>query len=1184
MKRIQDKVKDIVEVRPFKSIRDFTADPAETLSNYHFTDATADLMAKWLDGISAVQSGHGAGYALAGYRGVGKSHFLATLGALAASPDLRGRVSESHVEFSAQRLQRRHYPVSFLRRGTHATLLDEFKAAVSSTFQIDGIEQISSFAEVVAAAAGKAGETPWILLIDTALERGSRVTRDDGEHLGEIAEAARTKNVFVGVALDDDIAGADGSNAAIVRSFSIDYLDQAHLYKVVNAHIFPKDSQKQPVLHDIYQYFREVLPSFRWSEQKFAALYPLHPAILEVAPYVRLYVHEFALLGFASEAGEKILGRPANSLIALDEVYDNAENGLRKIEDLQEAFAAYDAINATVVNKIPVMQRLQAKLILKALLLLSLDGQGGTASDICASELIFDESDPEKAIATVDALLKTFAEALPNEFRVVSEEGVETRYSFKVSSKENLNNALTEALMQVSADTVPGVLRRVFQDRFPEAAPAGEGSSSSEGIIETGLTWRGAIRRGRIVWPGANDASASVDDTAWPDWEVSINLDGSQAPPIDSADTVARVIWKPDALRPDEVDKLRSFYVLSTSVELREKFSEQIRASVHAHSIAAEKILTRSFLEDGQLVIDGFDYNFTEEARSAQNLSDLFSSMLEPLFETRYPDHPYFTKTLEIDDVASIVTDLYNGTRRDLADVQSRAQTFAFPLGLVQLEGTSFVPETSERLAALPISTAVLDLVNGAAGKPASLADLYSRLRNSPHGLGLEAQQMLLTALVAERHIEFVTTSGNRINRRSLDLKIIWDDIVGVAKPIESLISAEKLKRWAMLFVSDLPFESLDRAEDREVLRSAFSAWTTEWENTRLLEQFSDLQEDTLNVRIWQLAARAAKTFGTAASKIAAASDGSIDLEECLERVADAFAGSEPDFETGQKELQLLSSFVKGDSLRAEAKAYLAVCEVTDSTEVEAARERVISLLDAAYVDPNEDVNRELGYAWDKFRREFADHFEPRHLSVMNAPERQASFSNIIKSDLWAEFDILSKLPGMDRRFGEIAEEYRGQLAGLQCAAETKLLLEKQPYCHCSYSLNLSSEADMLPAALNDTIKEGLASFRHAIVRNGDEVLVEIDKLSEKANDAEVTAACRDLGAVIRSGGNMPKFTDLQLKILVEVLSGGVETPANSGFEKPNARANSPQSKAPDPSPADLVTAELTGDELLLNV
>lgn len=1181
MKRIQDKVKDIVEVRPFRSIRDFTADPAETLNNYHFTDATADLMAKWLDGISMAQSGSGVAYALAGYRGVGKSHFLATLGALAASPDLRGRVAESHVEFSAQRLQRRHYPVSYLRRGTQATLLEEFKAAVSQTFQIDGLEKITSFDQVLYAAAEKAGDTPWILLIDTALERGTRVTRDDGEHLSKIGEAARSQNVFVGVALDDDIAGADGSNAAIVRSFSIDYLDQAHLYKVVNAHIFPKDSQKQPILHDIYGYFREVLPSFRWSEQKFSALYPLHPAILEVAPYVRLYVHDFALLGFASEAGEKILGRPANSLIALDEVYDNAENGLRKIDDLQEAFAAYDKINSTVVNKIPVMQRLQAKLILKALLLLSLDGQGGTASDICASELIFDESDPEKAIATVDELLRTFAEALPDDFRIVSEEGVEPRYSFKVSSKESLNNALAEAVLQISSDTVPGVLRRVFQERFPEAAPAGDGAKHNQDRIETSLVWRGGLRNGAIVWQGGESASKNDPASPFADWEVSIDLSGLSGVKKPDSDDIAYVAWKPDPLRPDEVDKLRSYFVLSSNVELREKYSEQIRASVHAHSIAAEKILNRSFLEDGKLVIDGFDYNFTEEARSAQTLSELFSSMLEPLFETRYPDHPYFTKTLEHDDVASIVTDVYNSTRRDLADVQSRAQTFAFPLGLVRLEGTSFVPESHERLAALPISKLLLDLVENG-GKPVSLSDVYLHLRRSPNGLGREAQQMLMTALVAERYIEFVTTSGNRINRRSLDLKIIWDDIVGIAKPVESATTGENLKQWAKLFVKDAPFESIDRPTDREALTAAFGQWAAAWDEARVLEHFAELPEDILNLKIWRLAARASKTFGTVVEDIRRAGAGTVSLEDCIDRIAEAFSGSVADFVEGEKELQVLASFVKSAGLREEAKAYLAASEVTNVEEIENSRERLISVIDAAAADPSDDVNRELGYAWDKFRRDYADHFESRHAAVMNSPERKTKLTEMLNGEAWAEFDILAKLKGFDQQFAASAEKLRRQLHDLECTVKTRPLLEKQPYCHCGFSLNGTGQVDHLPAALNDTVYAGLLSFRKTIAKNSDDIAKSIEKLAASAKENEVETACRDLVVLLRSGKEIPKFGDLQLKVLAEVLSGSGPAVARP----PVNNAAAPQKKVAETGkkPVETEKPEFVDDQVLLNV
>ena len=46
-----------------------------------------------------------------------------------------------------------------------------------------------------------------------------------------------------------------------------------------------------------------------------------------------------------------------------------------------------------------------------------------------------------------------------------------------------------------------------------------------------------------------------------------------------------------------------------------------LSAAGHAHAIAAEKIWSRSFLQDGKLVIDGFDYNLTEEARTAVALS-----------------------------------------------------------------------------------------------------------------------------------------------------------------------------------------------------------------------------------------------------------------------------------------------------------------------------------------------------------------------------------------------------------------------------------------------------------------------------------------------------------------------------------------------------------------------------------
>lgn len=217
MKRIQEKVKDLIEVRSYKSLLDFISDPVQTLSIYHFTDITSDLMAKCLDRIAEVKTGKGDAAALAGYRGVGKSHFLATLGAIVSHPELRSRVADAHVAASIQRLKRARHAVAYVRRGTHETLFEELKQGIAKCFEMEAANLSNSLDDLLAFAAKKAGDLPFVLIIDTAFERTSRVARDDGVLLGEIAEAAKSLNLFVAVALDDDIAGADGINASTLR-------------------------------------------------------------------------------------------------------------------------------------------------------------------------------------------------------------------------------------------------------------------------------------------------------------------------------------------------------------------------------------------------------------------------------------------------------------------------------------------------------------------------------------------------------------------------------------------------------------------------------------------------------------------------------------------------------------------------------------------------------------------------------------------------------------------------------------------------------------------------------------------------------------------------------------------------------------------------------------------------------
>ncbi len=1133
MKRIQEKVKDLVEVLPYKNLQDFICDPARTLAAYHFTDATSDLMAKWLDRIAAMSGKKGAANALAGYRGVGKSHFLATLGAVLAHSELRSRITNPHAAASAQNLKRARYCVANVRRGTHDTLFAELKDALAKTFETNAADLSDSLAELLVWAGKKSGELPFILLVDTAFERASRVARDDGVMLGEIAEIAEELNLFVAVALDDDIAGADGINAAIARRYSIDYLDQEHLYRIVDTHIFPKHRQKIAVLHDVYQNFKTVMPNFRWSEQRFTALYPLHPVILENAPFVRLYAPEFALLGFASEAGAKILGRPANSLIALDEVFDSVEASLRKIEDLKDAVATYDILNSEIITQMPVMQRLQAKLTLKGLFLLSLEGDGTTAGEISAAMLIYDESDPSKSVKNVEDLLETFVSALPEEIQRNAADSRETRYSLRVSSKDNLNQAVAEAVKTVSPTVVPKILRRVARERFSDWTFSEENEVGDS--TECRIAWRGGIRYGSVVWNAGGETGSSAPVSDFTDWEVIINSPTApkQKPPRRTE--VSQVFWQPAALRSDETETILRYYVLLTNQDLREEYGEQLRAAGHSNLMAVEKIWNRIFIEEATLEIEDFDYNFSEEARAAGSLTDVFSNMLEPLFESLYPEHPRFAETLEMNDVSQIVSDFFSGARQSLSESQKLAKTFALPLGLVVERNNSFVLETEDNLINLPLARRILALVKENPETSISLKTVYNELKQPPYGLGREASHLILTALVAQRRIEFVTSRGDRINRRSLDLKIIWQDIEGIAKPSSVSYGDKRLTDWARLITGTQNLQSIDQPNDRQTVKSALGSWLVDWQSERILERFNDLPDEILNTKIWRMATYTEKTFGTVAATATAILDDSVSLEEGLHRVADAFSDSEKEFAARRDDLVVLGDFIKGVGRRERIRNYLAICETTEDAGLEFTREKLVRILEESYLKPNSRLNDEMESLWQTFHSQFTDYFAMKHDLVMKSHLMREKFDEFRRGDEWWEFENLSRLTIFQKTYWKEAWQLYRQLKELDCRFDVRTMLKTQPFCGCSFKLTRTRNWEKLPATLEETVARGRANYRGVLWKLKDTMVSLLEHFIVEMNDEDFTKTARRLVEIFQSDKQIPLLTNSDLVVLQKV-------------------------------------------------
>ncbi len=1145
MKRIQEKVKDLIEVRSYKSLLDFSSDPAQTVSIYHFTDITSELMAKCLEKVAAVTAHGGASAALAGYRGVGKSHFLATFGAILSHPELRSRIAHAHVAASIQRLKRARYAVAYVRRGTHETLFEELKAGIAKTFAVEPSNLSDSLEDLLRAAAGRAGEQPFVLIIDTAFERTSRVSRDDGVLLGRIAEIAKTSNILVVVALDDDIAGADGINAAIARNFTIDYLDTEHLYRIVDTNIFPKNRQMSPLLHEIYLNFKEVMPYFRWSEQRFTSLYPLHPVILEVAPFVRLYAPEFALLSFTSEAGDKIQGRPANSLIALDEVFDSVEASLRRVEDLREALATYDRISQQVIAQIPVMQRLQAKLVLKGLFLLSLEGNGTNAGEIGAAMLIYDENEPFRAVQSVEEWLEIYAKHCPAEIQRVPSAGKAVQYSLKISSQTNLNQILNEAVKTVSKTAVPKILRRTAHERFSDWTLAAENGAPDE--TDCQIVWRGSQRRGRLIWnfddsapPSPNTANNNANNNTKNaknlDWEVIVSApENDFVPTTAEPAAVPRFCWRPAPLRADEIETLLRHHVLLSDAGLREEFGEQWRAAGHANSMAVEKIWQRIFLEEATLEIEGFDYNFSETARAADNLNALFSEMLAPLYEAQFPEHPYFTETLGMAEVSQIANDFFSSARQNLPESQHLAETFAAPLGLVAKHGSGFVIESEENLFALPNAQKILALIKESGGKPVSLETIYQQLKQPPFGLAREAQNLILSALVAQRRIEFVTTKGDRINRRSLDLKIIWDDIEGVAKPSGVRYADQRLKEWAKILTGAENFQTIETSQDRQAVKIALEQWLDDWATRRILERFHELPDEIFTTRIWRAATYAEKTFGAVAATVKAISDATISLEEGLHRIADAFSDTEKEFAARRRDLKIVESFTDGAAARREIWSYLAISETTDDEQIERQREKLIELIENASNSPNEQLNAELAELWNDYHARFSEHFVVRHDAAMKSAHLPDEVKKILQSDEWWEFAELSRLTIFQKTHWKEAGRIERSVRDFSCRFDARQMLHRQPFCACSFTLAQASERENLPFEFEEIITRGRKSYRKILRTLNQTIVSAVEHFASENTDGEFSDAAAHLIEIFTGAAEIPLLNHQELTVLQKI-------------------------------------------------
>jgi hypothetical protein len=1162
LKRSQDKIKDLVEARVFTGVQNFADDPRRALSSYLFTDATSDLFARWLDTLADLPPNRGAARALAGPRGVGKSHMLVAFSAIVANQELRSTVADAHVATSAERLLTRKYKVARVQRGTYPTLQEEIAAALDGDFEAWKAEP----ERMLAYSADMAG-SGLVLIIDTAFEREARVDRDDGPLLSQLVEVAQNQSIFIALALDDDIAGADGANVALSGSFQIDYLDPEHLYRITDVHLFQKNEQSRAALHEMYMTLRKLVPGFNWSEPRFASVYPMHPLIADVAAAIRLYIPAFAFLPFASAAGALAANRPALSLVVLDEMFDRTETDLRRAEDLKDAFKAYDYLEKKAISQIPVMQRLQARLVLKGLFILSLDGRGATARELGAAMLLYDEQHPEAAIERIENMLASFSSLAPDDSLAKNLEQGESRYRFSIDASAGFNTALAAAAQQVAKDGKPlGDLlqtlgRARFEDwPFTSTEPIEQATSRS---TDFGILWRGTARPGRIVWQHkhAPVQPDSVDMSRY-DWEVvmlaptgakktsaddeaSSNQEESNEPRAPHASTFA--IWKPAELTPEETESLRRLIALRADTELLAKFNETARAAERIHTALVERIWTRIYMDDGVLILNQHSLEFTDEGRAANTLSEALSYMLAPALDEAYPQHPVFNETPGESRVAALVAGLFGGANQWDEGVQELARLFAAPLGLVSTTTSSagdkslYALETGDQILKNPAVREVLALSDEADGSTVSLDEVYGRLRGRPFGFQRETQQLILASLVAGRRIELVTSGGDRIGSRTLGHGVNWEEVAGIARVATLSLGAQELTEWAALLTGSQIPGSIAEPERRETVRQALAEWLDTWRADNPLARFDVLLDEGLTTRVWNLAASVRKSFGVAAGAIEDALTETVSLEEGLQRVADAFNLSPEQFARARQQLAQLGSFITELPRREERRAYLVLADLTGVDEIESARRELLTIAnDVHNLLDTESVNR-FDMLWREFHTRYMEHYAQAHDQVLREPVHRRRAEELTRTDDWQEFELLSEIKILNRRYWEEANQLLESARRARCELPVRQQLESRPLCACRFRLMSASALSQLPQELADTVARGREAYRRTLLLMNAPLAIALDALARKEETLD-TARARSLSGAFAQNTAPAHFSAADIDLIKEAL-GRMATP-----------------------------------------
>lgn len=1110
-------VKTYVEVEPYDGITQFKDAAAERIiKSFCITDDLAALIVRLVEYLIEKEA-DGKARIISGGRGVGKSHLLWTMYHLMSSHRARELISLPQVRSAIQPLSKTpSLPLAInLSANDETPFADLLVAALRPTVpalsapsrqQSDAADRLLFLEQLSRSIPERVKPVFFIDGVSARLREGSREKiQEIVAWLESICEATGSSLIKAVIAVDENHLGP-GDELAVklgANSYTVEYLPPDNLKRITDFFIFKKSAKQRIELRNVYNSLKQMLPDFRWGEEDFAALYPVHPIVYETALGMRAFSHSYSFLSFVASSALRALNRRAFRLIALDEVFDRFEYDLRKNEKLSEGFKAYDKLVNKTVPRLPSSQRLLGRLLLKSLFILSLSQRAVTARELANSLLLFDEKNPQASYQMTQDILAQFEQGCQQ--LLVSGDVEEKTYLLVIEDEGMLDRSIAAEAEQIADndkrlfELLVGIGGRRFSD-WP--LTINEAADSFIDSANIGVEWRGTIRQGQLCFNSTAETTNGDDERSELDWQLII-----WPPSIEQLNPPSNpkfIYWQPAVIEPPELDLLKQLLVIKTVINLSSekfsRFSARLQALTTQLETQAESLFSKIYLDGGCLKGKDLEIPSLESWRSCDSLIAALSGVVREQLDKLYRQHPNLSGLLTTNEVEILSVKLFGGVAPSDSEVQLLAEKFAAPLHLVSNRSGEYRLDIGDEEDLLhDYVREAIRIIKSVKDDIIPLSEIYWELRRAPYGLQKEAQQLLFVALVAAWRIELTNEVGTEtIGAYDLSRPIDFSRYMAIRRVSAIAYSTEVLTQWCRRLsgIENLPY--ITTIEGRTQMLSALRRWQQSWIRLNLDQRFTNLPPEAHTTRIWQMFTSSKRYFDQMAAAIEAIVQERVSPERGLARIIDTFGANEEVYEKAAGDLQMLSDFVSWMPNYSKARDYALASDRTHDSKIEADRQELIGFFNSPYQLFDQEKRRRFETTYSQFRSAYIEAYTAAHEAVATSTDDFEAFEEYTRSELFQRFSLLNQLKIGDHRFQQQSSAIIRIVRRLRCGFQPHEFLMSKPHCGCAFRIGRSARVLTLLAGLQSLVDQAIRDHHRLLVENNRRILSAIDRLKSE--------------------------------------------------------------------------------------